>query len=256
MVEDIVKQDKNHKIDALNLSCYDNIAFEYDSAEHATCRNFDEANYSFLRNTLNVVSCDAPLSYLDVGVGTGVSLENIEKILEKKSKTLEDVFSQIDVIDISQNMLSVTEQKFANMIDNFFNKSILNFNTGSKYDLIISTLADPFLIDESFKKFYQLLNDDGYLVFTFPSYDWAKSINRSEIDKTIFHNSQGEKMISYSFCWSNKSILNLLDKNNFDITRLEVIKLSQIKNLSRINKKAILNNRKLNFLTGIIAKKI
>ena len=153
-------------------------------------------------------------------------------------------------------MLNVTKRKFGDKINNYICSSILNYKSQNKYDLILSTLADPFIIQECFTKFYNLLNDDGNIVFTFPSYDWANAINRAELNKTVFRTSTGHKLSSYSFCWSLTSIINMLKNSNYDIVRIEIIKIAQINNLSGINRNAFSKNKNLNFLTGIIAKKL
>ncbi len=257
MVKDFNIKTEHQAIDELNVNCYDSLAFEYDSIEHATCRNFDIANYIFLSRVLasRKIQFHKQLSYLDVGVGTGISLENINRIFNKEGKIFNEVFSIIDVLDISSNMLEVTKRKFSDLIDNYFCNSILSFNSKRKYDIILSTLSDPFLTKESLFKFQKTLVNEGFLILTFPSYNWAKSINREEIDKTTFHDCNGKKRKSYSFCWSNKTLINILDDVNLDVIYLDIIKLNQINDLSDINNQVYLKNPNTNFLTGIVVQK-
>lgn len=248
-------ENPNDIIDSANHYCYEKLAFEYDSMEHSTCRNFDEANYVFLEHALKIISLEKPLSYLDVGVGTGISIESIETILANQGRSLEDVFSEIDVLDISKNMLKVTKGKFADRINNYLHTSIHNHTANKKYGLIVSTLADPFLTKDVFNKFQKLMKVDAHLILSFPSYGWTKAINRANRNETIFHNSEGEKLSSYSFCWSEKSILKILKKYNFELRRLDLIGLDKIKDLSDINRGVFGIPKERSFLTGVIAIK-
>jgi len=198
------------KIDETNRDCYDNLACEYDEVDHETCRDFDFGNELFLKYAINEYNYPKGLRYLDVGVGTGKSLEFIADWLIQKE-------AHIEVLDISKKMLDVTHRKFGHKISNYHNISIHDFKPTDKYDLIVSTMCDPFLTSHSLEVYKNSLNDSGILLITYPSKKWAKKVRKGIHHQTTFHNKDRVKFISYSFCWNEAKLIKQI--NNFSLLK-------------------------------------
>ncbi len=133
------------RIDEQNLICYDAIADEYANDSHETCRDFDAGTQCFLSKTKKfdeLAELPNGFNYLDVGVGTGVSLEFLLPWLTEKK-------ANIDVLDISSKMLSICELKFGKQVSNYFHTSIHKFDSSKKYELIVGSLCDPFLTNQA-----------------------------------------------------------------------------------------------------------
>ena len=157
-------------IDKQNLICYDAIAEEYGNDNHETCRDFDAGTHFFLKKIIKqneISELKIGLNYLDIGVGTGVSLDCLMPWLAEKK-------ANIDVLDISGKMISIVQNKYKNSIANYYNVSIHKFSTDKKYDLIVSSLCDPFLTLDTIHIIKNLLSKDGVVLITIPTHTWAK----------------------------------------------------------------------------------
>lgn len=190
-------------IDKQNLICYDAIAEEYGNENHETCRDFDAGTHCFLKKIIKqneISELKTGLNYLDIGVGTGVSLDCLMPWLAEKK-------ANIDVLDISGKMISIVQNKFKNSIANYYNVSIHKFNTDKKYDLIVSSLCDPFLTSDTIHIVKNLLSKDGVVLITIPTHTWAKKIRTQNINQTIFHDLNRNKHTSFSFCWSKADLI-------------------------------------------------
>ncbi len=242
------------KIDKLNKTCYNAIADEYDSKEHKTCRDFDKFNEIFLKECFNKLFHNRNIHhYVDIGVGTGKSLELAYKYLNQNYKNF-----SIDVIDISDKMLNIVKEKFNTIDITYHNTSIFSYKSTQKYDLIISTLCDPFLTNEYIKVLSALISNDGIILLTFPTKSFAKKIrnNLTKIEYTIFHDKNKNEFKSYSFCWDDKELNTILKKYGFEIIHKQNYPLNEYKHI--LNSNLLLNNKeKENYiiLSGIAIKK-
>ncbi len=242
------------EIDKINLYCYENIAFEYDSELHQTCRDFDEAGKVGLKS-LSKLECFQNLSsfkYLDIGVGTGSSLEVLLPWLSKSN-------AHITVLDISPKMIDVCKKKFDSKIHRYEISSIFDFDSKGKFDLIVSTLCDPFLTTQFLKKVRNLLSHDGVLFLTLPTRTWAEKIRKDSLDstKTIFHNKDRHQFEGYSFCWSKSVLIAYMEQQGFYVYDTKVITIGLVEKkkntLSKLNMQLGAMNPREPLLLNIIA---
>jgi len=238
-------------IDKQNLVCYDAIANEYGNEEHETCRDFDAGTHCFLEKIIKqneISGLRNGLNYLDIGVGTGVSLDYLMPWLIEKN-------ANIDVLDISKAMLSIVEQKFGKKINSYIHSSIHNFNTEKKYDLIVSTLCDPFLTLETITKVKDLLSNEGIALITIPTNTWAKKVRKENINQTVFHDTNRNKHISYSFCWSKADLIRKFEDAGLYNVYSRVILIDDInkkRSISKINKTLIQNEKRMPMLLTLM----
>jgi len=243
----ILENLKIEDIDKLNKICYDNIANEYADSTHETCRDFDSGTICFLKKAIKfneLTELESGFNYLDIGVGTGVSLDFLLPYLEEKK-------ANIDVLDISENMLEICKEKFGNKISNYINTSIHNFVPTKKYDLIVSSLCDPFLTNEAIGILKKSLSTNGVLLITLPANTWAKKVRLDNIQQTTFHNKNREKKISYSFCWSKSDLIKKFEETGLYNTYSRVILIDDIKknnSIGKLNNKLIENEKRVPML--------
>lgn len=238
-------------IDKVNKLCYDNIANEYADSTHETCRDFDSGTICFLKKAIKsneLTELKNGFNYLDIGVGTGVSLDFLFPWLEEKK-------AKVEILDISENMLNICKDKFGDKISNYFHTSIHNFIPTKKYDLIVGSLCDPFLTNEAIGIIKKSLTSNGVLLITLPANTWAKKVRKENIQQTTFHNSKREKNISYSFCWNKGDLIKYTEQNGFYMKYCNVILVDEIKkrkNLSSLNESLLVSESKVPMLLTLI----
>ena len=101
---------------------------------------------------------------LDLGGGTGVM----------SSELIQSGFN-VDMIDISKNMIEQAKQNYTNLNLNMsenklINEDFLNINFNNKYDIIIALGSFEYQTnyDLNFNKIYNCLNSNGNLIFNLP----------------------------------------------------------------------------------------
>jgi 2-polyprenyl-3-methyl-5-hydroxy-6-metoxy-1,4-benzoquinol methylase len=239
------------EIDAVNLKCYNEIAIEYGDLSHETCRDFDSGTICFLKKALKcneVVELKNGFNYLDVGVGTGVSLDFLMPWLKEKK-------ANIEVLDISEKMLEINKSKFGDKISEYHHTSIHNFNSEKRYDLIVGALCDPFLTKDFLLIMKKSLNDGGILLITFPTNTWSKKVRKENVFQTIFHNKDRIKHTSYSFCWSKSDLIKYAESIGLYNSYSRVVMVddvSKLKNISTLNSNLLLTEKKVPMLLTLI----
>lgn len=239
-------------IDNINLACYDNIAEEYEDETHETCRDFDKGTEFFLQEAIKIKifsSLQEGFNYLDVGVGTGVSV----KIL---LPWLTEMNAKIDVLDISAKMLEITRNKFGDKIASYIHSSIHNYKPDKKYDLIVASLCDPYLTESSIKVFKNILEKNGILMLTLPTNTWARAVRKENVQQTIFHDRYGKKYISYSFCWSKSDLIKFVESCGLYNYYSRVVLVEEIKRgkykIGRINDALLSKGKRIPMLLTLI----
>lgn len=241
------------KIDEVNRLCYDAIAHEYDDDEHKTCRDFDKLNIRFLKMCFDELLIDIDIkNYLDIGVGTGNSLGLVNEYL---SQYFDDFF--IDVIDISEKMLNVVKQKFSITNIKYHNTSIFSFKNDKKYDLIVSTLCDPFLTKKYIEILTKLISKKGIILLTFPTDAFAKKTRKGieTLKYTTFHDRNRNEYKSYSFCWNYIEMINVLKDYGFEIICVYNYHLNEYKKLFNSELLNNMINEDYIVLSGFVIKR-
>jgi len=237
---------ENH-IDEVNLLCFDKIATEFDDREHMTCRNFDVCTEKFLNTLVKKIALPDEFRYLDVGVGTGKSLES--KIGDSGSMLFADYLyranGELEVIDISKKMIDITKGKFTHNEIDYHALSIFQFRPQRKYDLIVASMCAPFLTPSFLSKVYdELLENRGTLLISYPAGEYIDNTREDRL-KATFKDKIGNKWESYSFYWDNNHLLDKLMKIGFSIIFKESIMLSE---LSKLVECRYLNEKSLEIL--------
>lgn len=246
-------------IDETNYDCYNNIANEYDDDDHTTCRDFDYCTSAFLNEFFTSHKIEVNMRYLDIGVGTGKTLET--KINNDKSliDLLVERNCRIDVLDISDKMIEIVKNKFHDKINNYIIKSIFKFMPEIKYDIIVAVLCDPYLTDGFLNIASKILETSGYLILTYPSVSWAKQVRGdSNANKMIFNSKNGERYCSFSFCWEEINLWKRLKKIWLQTKKLNNYFLKELKEnryMSDINNNILSKNNDAGFCIGIVSRK-
>lgn len=240
------------EIDAINLKCYDEIAEEYGDISHETCRDFDSGTICFLKKALRLNEINDlkdGFNYLDIGVGTGVSIDFLMPWLQEKK-------ANVEVLDISKKMLNIIESKYGSKISEYHHTSIHTFKSKTKYDLIVGALCDPYLTKESIQIIKESLTEDGILLITLPTQTWAKKIRKENIIQTTFHDQHRKQHISYSFCWTKSELIKYAESVQLYTIYVRVLLVDDIKkmksNLSSINSNLLLQETRVPLLLTLI----
>lgn len=136
---------------------FNKIAQQYDNQRNKLIPCFDDF-YKCAVDNLELNSSTPCI--LDLGAGTGLLTE---KVLEKYPK------AKVDLIDLSDNMLEVAKERFAN--NNNISVQVADYsvcNFGNIYDAIISSLSIHHLEDQAkvslYEKIYAHIVSEGIFI--------------------------------------------------------------------------------------------
>ena len=245
------------EIERKNKTCYDAIAHEYDHPSHATLRDLEEANRLFIDDAKRLLTISHGGLYLDIGVGTASSLMFLSDVIREKDL-------RVELLDISREMVGVALRKvrragMERYIRQVHVQSVFKFYTRTKYDLIVSTLADPFLIGRLVRKVSTLLKGGGMFLLTLPAYEWARNSDRSHIHVIRYRTLTGQIFESFSFCWPVRDIIELADESDFflrlaqNIFLYDVLKKKKV--MSQLNNRILYMHGNIPFLLGMLLVK-
>jgi len=267
--EIICESPTENEIENLNRDCYNNIANEYADQNHGTCRDFDEVTRLFLNIYIEgkygenkLTSNCRGLRYLDIGVGTGTTLETVihnDTFEGTFLELLHQLDARVEVLDISKSMLDIVRNKFDNKVDDYINKSIFGYSSNTRYDLVVATMCDPYLTDSFIKVASCLLADNGVLLLSFPHCEWMKKVRHgADLNKAVFKNSRGETRKCYSFARRATVLFDNFYEHgvalvNYNIRYLN--DLSSTRTLSDINRGLIDNHGESKFCSCVVLKK-
>lgn len=148
-------------------------ASEYDEKIKMTLPYYED----FYKQTVDVVNTqfNKPVKWLDIGCGTG-KME--EKAFEKC-----DVESLV-ACDISEKMVSITQQRFNGKNMKVITSSVADLNTNEQFDVVTAVQVFHYLQKaeriNAIEKCYKLLNANGALI-TFENF-----ATNSEVGKRLF----------------------------------------------------------------------
>lgn len=158
------------------------------------------------------ISSDKKYSAMEFGCGTGLISFN-----------LYDRFRSITLVDTSKEMIDVVNSKIENyQVNNMIpcKGDILNDELiHTKYDVIYNSMALHHIKDTAaiINKFYELLNDDGYLCIVdldeedgsfhkeYPDFDGHNGFNQGELKKVLIKAGFNE-VESETFYFDQKNI--------------------------------------------------
>lgn len=188
-------------IDRLNRQGYSKAADDFTEQKRITTRNFHEISARFFVEAFKrFVTPKTKL--LEIGPGQGWLMQ-----------TTQPVFSEYSCLDISHDMAK--------------RNACLNVATGSvrcvlfppeTYDVVVASLADPYLYPEAISEIGRILKNGGHFIFSLPSKEWATALrgDTSELNKTRFILESGEQAEVYSFTFSLSELTRLMDICGFN----------------------------------------
>lgn len=146
----------------------------YDRILHPTCANFRTLSYDFVRRALYETAHPINRS-LEVGAGRSIVAELRRNGLDR--------IRWLTISDKSRGMLRHSnelndyyeEEKLVDIIDS--QRIHYNFDN-MKFDLVVSSLADPYNSRAFWRSLRKLVVGGGRVIFTTPSYEWTRIFRR------------------------------------------------------------------------------
>ncbi len=180
-------------INDTNTIGYGKVAAEFSEEKRITTKNFHDLSNTFFQNAIdnyvkNGTKC------LEIGPGQGWLKKNF-------------VWPEISytAVDISSEMLEYVES------DKKINSSINALAIADReFDVIFSSLGDPFCFPTALCEIRRVLKEDGVFVFSAPSHSWIESIRQANSKyKTQFVLESSEIAEVYSFTFSIDTLAEL-----------------------------------------------
>lgn len=190
-------------------SSYDEIAMEYYSSGHVTCRNFDLTTKAALGNK---PIDDVPGLVLEVGAGRG-----------RANEFLGIPSSQIVQVDNSQAMFALKDREpcLLKVLADACSIPLAS----QQFDAVVGFLVDPFLGLNSLAEAYRLLASGGKLLFTVPTYEWGARLRNSlhiDLMTTRFRKLEtGESVILPSLLHTEDRLHKMLYTIGFEKIEME-----------------------------------
>ncbi|MBL4821249.1 MAG: hypothetical protein JKY98_09730 [Gammaproteobacteria bacterium] len=228
----------------MTINKYGILAAEYyDPILHPTCANFRSLSIKGIESTICCLGQEFQ-NCLEVGAGKSV-------MAELRSTGLTSI-NHLTISDESAEMLayshSLSEYYESKIILDALNSDGHSNGDIKNYDLIVCSLGDPYNTASFWKGMGKLLNNNGIVIFTTPSYEWAESFRtdtQSERTKEADFVDENGELVSVP------SYIHRADKQ-FDIFRNYGFEISirtdlyshciEKENLSKKLEKAIFKN--------------
>lgn len=186
-------------IDNINKLGYTQLAPYFYDDQRITTRNFHSASIPFWKKTLSYIS--AADVVVELGPGNGWLFNTF-------------LFGGKTIIGID-----IAEVMGADYFDIKICTSTRNMPLGrGSVDVVVASLADPYLYGEVFIEVERILAPRGMFAFTYPSFKWALNLtDRSDINKTTFTIENKTDIQVYSYCCSAEQISSYAKKAGLTI---------------------------------------
>jgi len=200
------------------VGTYSELAAEYyDSQKHPTCANFRELSVSFISQFLlseRSVELNFHGAILETGAGLSVFCE---PALQKLNPNL-----KITLQDSSEEMLSHSKSKLGDSVDFIHSDARKIPACDQNYDIVISSLADPYNDDEFWKELRRIISYKGLWIVTAPSFDWANAFRTSnEKIYAEFLKEDGTVIHVPSYTYRPNEMINRVTENGFRLIKYE-----------------------------------
>jgi ubiquinone/menaquinone biosynthesis C-methylase UbiE len=203
----------------MSVGGYSAVAGEYyDAALHPTCANFGELSRRYIERRIDRLLARTR-TILEVGAGRSV----VAKILKEHRSKVE-----LTLLDSSSEMLSAS-QDWAKS-SNFVVADAQSTGLPQGYfDLVISSLGDPYNTFEFWREISRLLQPNGICLFTTPAPEWARSFrDMSNLKEAEFILSTGATVRVPSFVPSHEEQLALVESAGLKVESVEVFSVSDL----------------------------
>lgn len=203
----------------LFLGSYEDLAGEYyDPKRHPTCANFREASRSLLIPWLQELA-GHDTAILEVGAGDSI----VSEWLAGSKRTVR----RFVAADLSWNMLrhSLDHGIRAELV--VCDAQQLPF-TPNSFDIVVSSLGDPYNSIQFWKEAKRVLKRNGLVLFTTPSFEWARKFRNSD-DYAEFQVRSGKFLAVASYVLSIENQCALISSAGLSPIRISHIDDSQLK---------------------------
>lgn len=228
-------------------NAYHDLATEYyDPIAHPTCANFRELSVNFFQQHL--VPTSKKSRVLEVGAGNSVAAEIFAGRL--------DTLDGLTITDDSELMLNHSRHwllKGATL--RRANATSLPFAPRT-FDIIVSSLGDPYNCDAFWHQCNRVLDDSGRVLFSTPSFDWAKDFRSGKNqDRAEFITRSGTTIEVDSFVFPLRDQIEIIRKAGLLVKEVNFYYADDVR--STLSMKLISENRGLQapVLLGIVAHK-
>lgn len=200
--------------DSLTIETYDALADEYDRATHEATRSLEHASLTGLTDAFTLIRRHDRI--LELGCGTGVATS---VLLSRKQ--VQYILSS----DPSIRMLARAVRKLPSVraariawVQMTANNALSN---SSHFDLVVGSLADPYLDDRHARILAANLADHAHAFFSVPSRRWAVVERESRlglpVEHTRFLSSNGSPLLARSYTYEPESLCDLFTSNGLHV---------------------------------------
>lgn len=231
-----------------------NVSYEYISTEyynrilHPTCYNFRMASKIFLITELKKFTKVCRI------LETGAGLSLVGEIAHETGQH----FGSVIISDISEAMLGYSigwlKQHPVRYDVELLCSDAENLPLKeSTFDVIISTLGDPYNSSDYWKECFRVLRDGGEVCFTTPSYEWAAKF-RNKIELSGIHEAQfvladGEYVTVPSFIYSDEQQKDLISDCGFVEIETSKVTLDELGGNNISEKLSLIGDKNLPVIT-------
>jgi len=212
----------------------------YDRKLHPTCHNFREISATWLKHQISALSISG--NCLEIGAGKSI-LASLRR---------DGLFSpkSLDVSDENSDMLEHSRE-YEGQIDSQFLFDVFSQSDeliSRHYDLVVSSLGDPYNGPTLFRHVSKALKPGGVFLYTTPSLEWSREYRKANQDN----------MLEYArFTKSDGSIIDvpsiiLTQDEQVDIAKDHLLMVKQISNIYTTGISVDNLSPKLNFARRLV----
>jgi SAM-dependent methyltransferase len=200
--------------DSSTIETYDALAGEYDRATHEATRSLEDASLAGLADAFTLIHGHGRI--LELGCGTGVATS-----LLLDQKQVQYILSS----DPSIKMLAHAVRKLSNVgatrIAWAQMTADVALGDSSHFDLVVGSLADPYLDDRHARILGANLANHAHAFFSVPSRRWAVVERESRlglpVEHTRFLSSNGSSLLARSYTYEPESLCDLFTSNGLHV---------------------------------------
>ena len=207
-----------------NSESYRQVALEYyDILKHPTCANFRSATRIVLSKFSKIVLDGATVC--EIGAGKSLYAECVPDWRKRNHRLILND--------------SVSEMLFhsRNALDEGAEAAISDASTltlPQRADFILCSLGDPYNLTSFWNNCTKILNDDGYLLFTTPSFEWAsffRSPDKTSQTHAEFLLSDGRTVLMPSYIVSEQRQINLVTSAGLVVQEFGHVRISELSDM-------------------------
>jgi len=192
------------RIDMENAIGYSMIAKEFTEAKRITTHNFHTLSLGFFADILDAVYNNEDNCILELGPGQGWLRKSLNRPIHN-----------YDILELTEEMAAFNDAR-RKIIGSASRMPICT----ESYDLVVSSLGDPYFYPETLCEVYRVLKHGGKFAFSLPDSEWAYAL-RGENPKTTFISDAGKSAETYSFVFNLTVLKELLSDCGFIVEDIQ-----------------------------------